>query len=266
MVCQHVQLHHGVDVFEGAVWVVGGVGVGRGGRLARASLFFFPSTHTHTTPPSQASIRAGASALGAGGITFKTTLKGASAFMDGAIRDVWLPGLTFAGLAASAIAGAVKLFQGPTLASPLAISVLWATYAAIPPFLVLFYAGVSRGAPLALICRAALLLSFVAGGLAVFLMWGLYPTRFDYPATVAASLFSLDGQRVGEWPVLPPETPPPPRDEPWLGMPTWWGDALLQEATAGPGGSDLTGGWIAGGGARNVKLTSTIAYTTALAA
>ena len=71
---------------------------------------------------------------------------------------------------------------------------------------------------------------------------------------------------MGEWPVLPTETPPPPRDEPWLGVPTWRGDALLQEATSGPGGSDLTGGWLAGGGVRNVKLTSTVAYTTALTA
>jgi len=80
--------------------------------------------------------------------------QGASAFMDGAIRDLWLPGLTAAALAASAIAGAVKLFTGPTVASPLAISVLWALYGLVPPFLVVFYATVSRGAALQAACRA----------------------------------------------------------------------------------------------------------------
>jgi len=74
--------------------------------------------------------------------------------MDGAIRDLWLPGLTAAALAASAIAGAVKLFTGPTVASPLAISVLWALYGLVPPFLVVFYATVSRGAALQAACRA----------------------------------------------------------------------------------------------------------------
>ena len=53
--------------------------------------------------------RALLSATGLGGITFKTTLKGASALVDGAVRDLWLPGVAFGALAASAIAGAVKL-------------------------------------------------------------------------------------------------------------------------------------------------------------
>ena len=96
----------------------------------------------------KAAWRALVSAVGMHGITFKTTLKGASAVVSGAVRDLWLPGVCFVGLFSSAIAGAIKLFTGPTVQSPLAISVLWALYGAIPPFLALYYSIISRGAGL----------------------------------------------------------------------------------------------------------------------
>ena len=63
-------------------------------------------------------------------IQFKTTLKGASMLMNSAMRDLWMPGLCFFILVASIITGFVKLAQGPTLASPLIISILWAFVAA----------------------------------------------------------------------------------------------------------------------------------------
>ncbi len=63
-------------------------------------------------------------------IKFKTTLKGASMLMNSAFRDLWMPGLCFFVLLASIITGFVKLTQGPTLASPLIISILWAFVAA----------------------------------------------------------------------------------------------------------------------------------------
>ena len=63
-------------------------------------------------------------------IQFKTTLKGASMLMNSAMRDLWMPGLCFLLLVASIITGFVKLAQGPTLASPLIISILWAFVAA----------------------------------------------------------------------------------------------------------------------------------------
>ena len=63
-------------------------------------------------------------------IQFKTTLKGASMLMNSALRDLWMPGLCFLLLFASIVTGFVKLSQGPTLASPLIISILWAFVAA----------------------------------------------------------------------------------------------------------------------------------------
>jgi hypothetical protein len=70
------------------------------------------------------------SSLCGGSIKFKTTLKGASMLMNSAFRDLWMPGLCFFVLLASIITGFVKLAQGPTLASPLIISILWAFVAA----------------------------------------------------------------------------------------------------------------------------------------
>ena len=70
-----------------------------------------------------------------------------------------------------------QLFSGPTLSSPLAISVIWAVYAAIPPFLVCFYAFVSRGGLLQWVCRAAMLLSTFCSIAAVALMCGAAAAR-----------------------------------------------------------------------------------------
>lgn len=50
--------------------------------------------------------------------------------MNSAVRDLWMPGLCLLLLVASIITGFVKLAQGPTLASPLIISILWAFVAA----------------------------------------------------------------------------------------------------------------------------------------
>ena len=72
--------------------------------------------------------RAGVAAVGAGGLAFKTTLKGGGTLQNSALRDLWMAILTAGGLLASAIAGTVKLANGPTLRSPLAISVLWCVY------------------------------------------------------------------------------------------------------------------------------------------
>ena len=78
----------------------------------------------------KAAWRAGAAAVGASGLAFKTTLKGGGTLQNSALRDLWVALLTSAALLASAIAGTVKLANGPTLRSPLAISVLWCLYGA----------------------------------------------------------------------------------------------------------------------------------------
>ena len=234
--------------------------------------------------------RALLSATGLGGITFKTTLKGASAFVDGAVRDLWLPAVAFGALAASAIAGAVKLFSGPTLASPLAISVLWAFYGAVPSFLAIYYGAVSKGPSLAAVCRLAMVTGLSAGALAVFLMWGLAPKQFDYAAVADSATAIFDARRVGR---LPPAVGVAAASAAAsasaakavaAGEISWRGDALLQEVaspvlsvasavvaaannlTATPlsGVADVSGGWLNGGGAGNLKLTSTTAFAVAL--
>lgn len=235
--------------------------------------------------------RALLSATGLGGITFKTTLKGASAFVDGAVRDLWLPGVAFGALAASAIAGAVKLFSGPTLASPLAISVLWAFYGAVPSFLAIYYGAISKGPSLAAVCRLAMVTGLSAGTLAVFLMWGLAPQQYDYEGVAEAATAFFDARRVGK---LPPSAPAAAASAASavaaaaaaaLGdNAPWRGDALLQEAaspvlsvasavvaaannltfTPLSGVADVSGGWLNGGGAGNLKLTSTTAFAVAL--
>ena len=53
-------------------------------------------------------------------------------------RDLWMPGACFCLLFATLIAGLVELGRSPTISSPLAISVLWAVYNMISPFLVLW--------------------------------------------------------------------------------------------------------------------------------
>lgn len=250
----------------------------------------------------KAAWRAGMAAAGAGGLSFKTTLKGGESLQNSALRDLWVAVLTVGGLLASAIAGTVKLASGPTLRSPLAISVLWCVYAALPPLLAVLYGYVSRGGPvLAASCRLAIVASFMAGGLAVFLLFGLYPAKVEYGRVLQAAGFLFEANQVGTWPYG--GTPAVPVSvsggvsaltavaalalnasiaaaaapvgaaveaaDPTIAAfnpPVWRGDALLQEKTAGPGGSDISGGWLVGGAGGNLKHTVPSAFATALLA
>ena len=63
--------------------------------------------------------------------------------MAGAVRDLWMPSLVCVALAASILAGLIKLFQGTYISTPLAISVLWAIYNIIPPLLVSLFSPLS---------------------------------------------------------------------------------------------------------------------------
>ena len=158
-------------------------------------------------------------------IQFKTTLKGASMLMNTAFRDLWMPGLCFALLLATIVTGLVKLFTGATVSSPIAISIVWALYAIIPPFLVLFYATVSRGIALQYLCRVCMVLSFCFSVLAVGLMWGLYPKQYDLGSAIQMSNFFYNAQRVGYLPL----------DNGVF----WRSNSLLTER--GPNGTDMTG-------------------------
>jgi endoglucanase len=160
-------------------------------------------------------------------IQFKTTLKGASLLMNTMFRDLWMPAACFTLLAVSVVFGLVKLFSGPTISSPLAISIIWAIYAGIPHFLVLFYALISRGTLLKYMCWLCITMSFGCGILAVILMWSLFPQQYDVKQALNMSNFFYYAQRAG---ILPDNTVP------------WRGDALTYET--GPGGADMTGGWL----------------------
>ena len=83
-------------------------------------------------------------------ITFKATLKGlggrlaASAFID-----LWMPVLCFILMAVSLGIGIGKVVSGPTVVTTLSISVCWIIYGMVPPFLLIHYAFIGRGATLA---------------------------------------------------------------------------------------------------------------------
>lgn len=91
-----------------------------------------------------------------------------------------MPGLCFCALMASVGEGLKQLFTTASVTSPLAISVIWAIYNAIPPGLVLFYALVGKGVLLQYLCRFCMLLSFFCGACAIGLLWGLYPEEYNF--------------------------------------------------------------------------------------
>ena len=173
--------------------------------------------------------------------------------------------------------------------------------AALPPLLAVLYGYVSRGGPvLAVACRTAIIASFLAGGLAVFLLFGLYPARFEYGRSLQAAGFLFEANQVGAWPYGgSPVTPVSVSSalaaataaalatnasitgaaapigaaveaaDPVIAAfnpPVWRGDALLQEVTSGPGGSDISGGWLAGGAGGNLKHAVPTAFATAMLA
>ncbi len=93
----------------------------------------------------------------------------------------------------------MQLLAGSTVSSPLAISVVWCVYNALPHFLVLWYVLVSKGISLQYLCRFCILLSFFCGSIAVGLIWGLYPRTYSFKVPLLTP--SL--------PLLTPSPPPP---------------------------------------------------------
>jgi Glycosyl hydrolase family 9 len=82
-------------------------------------------------------------------------------------------------------------------------------------------------------CRFLLVVSFLTSILAILAMWLVYPKNYSYTQAMADSYGFYESQRIGK---LPADYPI-----------SWRGDSLLYER--GPGGSDLTGGYITGGAA-----------------
>ena len=100
--------------------------------------------------------------------------------MNKAIGDLWMPAVCFVLLLASIGQGLKQLFTSGSVTSPLAISIIWAVYNAIPPFLVLWYAIVGKGVMLQYLCRLLMLTSFFCGAAAIGLLWGLYPEEYNF--------------------------------------------------------------------------------------
>jgi len=106
-------------------------------------------------------------------VTFKATAKGKGKLASSIVGDVWLHALFFTLLAVSIGVAVWQLVAGAEPLSPLLISVLWATYAAVPPALLLLYALLGPGLALAIACKFCLLLSTGASIAAVGLLWAI---------------------------------------------------------------------------------------------
>ena len=88
-------------------------------------------------------------------ITFKATAKGGSKLKNSPLRDIWLAIVMFVLLTISIAVAIWQLVDGALVFSPLLISVLWAAYAIVPPFLLLFYTVIGPGLLLQFFCRYA---------------------------------------------------------------------------------------------------------------
>ena len=106
-------------------------------------------------------------------VTFKATAKGKGRLAVSIVGDVWLHALFFTLLAVSVGVAVWQLVAGADPLSPLLISVLWATYAAVPPALLLLYALLGPGLPLAVACKFCMRLSTGASVAAVGLLWAI---------------------------------------------------------------------------------------------
>jgi hypothetical protein len=73
--------------------------------------------------------------------------------------------------------GMFKVFTGPTVVTTLSISLVWIIYSAIPPYLLLHYNFIGRGATLRWACTLCFLISSLCGIAAITLLWLVYPTQ-----------------------------------------------------------------------------------------
>jgi hypothetical protein len=88
-------------------------------------------------------------------MTFKTTMKGLNRLGEITMGDLGIHLVTFLALIVSLGIGIHKLLSGPTIINTLAISVVWIIYAAIPIWLLIWFAFLGRGTTLHLWCRCA---------------------------------------------------------------------------------------------------------------
>eukprot|EP00884_Botryococcus_braunii_P012540 jgi/Botrbrau1/21287/Bobra.0573s0001.1 len=196
--------------------------------------------------------RAAGSTLGSA-ITFKTTLKGANAFLNKSIGDLWMPVLSLLALLSAFGFGLFKVITGPTVITTLSISLVWILYNAIPPYLLLHYNFVGKGQTLRWACTLAYYLSGACGIAAIVLLWLVYPAQYDYGDVMSKSFFFFDSQRIGQL--------PQPYPVPWRASAFEW-----EHGNKELGFGNLTGGFMTGGAAGTVKLTLPIAFSTSMLA
>ncbi|CAL8466081.1 g5617 [Coccomyxa elongata] len=191
-------------------------------------------------------------ALGLKAMNFKTTIKGAARIGQIAMGDMWVHVLSFILLVVSLGVGVHKLINGPTVITTLAISVVWIVYALIPPFLLIWYTFIGRGGTLNFWCRVMFLVSYAASILALLLLWAVYPQDYNYGQAAGKGLLFYPANAVGQ---LPADNPIP-----------WRSDSLLYEKATKFGFEDLTGGWMTGGIAGDLKMTMPTAFTVSMLA
>lgn len=115
-------------------------------------------------------------------MTFKTTLKGSTVkFVQTLVGDLWMPVTSMLLLFISLGFGIAKLVQLGTVVNAVTISVVWLTFAAIPPFLLCFYAIFGQGTALRFTCKGCFVLATIGPVIAVLLLWFVYPTVVRHP-------------------------------------------------------------------------------------
>ena len=116
-------------------------------------------------------------------MTFKTTLKGTTVrFVQTLVGDLWVPVTSMLLLFISLGFGISKLVQLGTVINAVTISVVWLVFAAIPPFLLTFYAIVGQGTALRYTCKGCFVIATIAPIIAVLLLWFVYPTVVRLPS------------------------------------------------------------------------------------
>ena len=90
-----------------------------------------------------------------GKLTSKGDVQGKGKLAVTAFGDLWLHALAFLVLTVTIAIGIWQLIDGAAVVSPLLISILWAAYAAIPPFLLLLYSVTGHNFVMQFACKCA---------------------------------------------------------------------------------------------------------------
>ncbi|KAK9908885.1 hypothetical protein WJX75_004221 [Coccomyxa subellipsoidea] len=107
-------------------------------------------------------------------MSFKATAKGKGRLANSAAGDIWLHCLAVIVLAATMAIGIWQLVAGAQALSPLLISVLWAAFAMVPPFLLVSYAAVGGpGVIMRILCFFCGIISTGTGLAAVGILWAI---------------------------------------------------------------------------------------------